>query len=305
MTQPDAAAPRASAIPAGGPVPGSPDVPPRKVSPALLAGIALLPGIFIWFLLRKGHSPAARAAGFGWAGLLLIVAANLPAGMHPAKTRVVAGPAAPTSGPSPAPLAQPTSGQMAAILAGRAAREKAVRSYIEALDAALEESRETGMIYHEDQPETTWQVSVQAIGTDGDLYTEGNRFAEDAAVQAHREAWRRETAALQAKAFPRLRVIHAKALSGKLWENDITVEATGPGNATLRFTGYLFAANRNIKAVMEKVHVEALATRFRRAEFRTYPGDGITSYQLEPLPDTALASFSFGRWTAAERAGAE
>lgn len=47
----------------------------RKVSVPLAIGIAFLPGLFVWFLLRAGHSTRARAVGFGWAGLLILLTA--------------------------------------------------------------------------------------------------------------------------------------------------------------------------------------------------------------------------------------
>lgn len=52
--------------------------PARKVGLPLALGIALLPGIFVWFLLRQGHSTIARAAGFGWTASLVILFVILP-----------------------------------------------------------------------------------------------------------------------------------------------------------------------------------------------------------------------------------
>lgn len=46
--------------------------PPRKVGILLGLGIFLLPFVFVWFLLRKGHSTLSRVLGFGWLGLVLI-----------------------------------------------------------------------------------------------------------------------------------------------------------------------------------------------------------------------------------------
>lgn len=49
----------------------------RKVSVPLFIGIMLMPYIFVWFLLRKGHSKQSKIIGFGWTGLLfLVVMAN-------------------------------------------------------------------------------------------------------------------------------------------------------------------------------------------------------------------------------------
>jgi len=52
----------------------------RKVGLLLGMGIALLPGLFVWFLLRKGYSTKARVVGFGWAALLLVLSTTLSGG---------------------------------------------------------------------------------------------------------------------------------------------------------------------------------------------------------------------------------
>jgi hypothetical protein len=46
----------------------------RNVSVPLGIGITFVPALFVWFLLRRGHSKASRFIGFGWAGFLLLVA---------------------------------------------------------------------------------------------------------------------------------------------------------------------------------------------------------------------------------------
>lgn len=46
----------------------------REVSAALGIGIFFLPIVFVWFLLRDGHSTMARVIGFGWALLGFVIA---------------------------------------------------------------------------------------------------------------------------------------------------------------------------------------------------------------------------------------
>ncbi|RVQ68950.1 hypothetical protein EKN06_01650 [Croceicoccus ponticola] len=48
-------------------------LPQRKVNSLLVIGILFAPGIFVWFLLRQGHSTLARVIGFSWAGFMLLV----------------------------------------------------------------------------------------------------------------------------------------------------------------------------------------------------------------------------------------
>lgn len=45
----------------------------RKVGVGLGIGIFLVPVVFVWFLLRKGHSTLARAVGFGWLLLAFVM----------------------------------------------------------------------------------------------------------------------------------------------------------------------------------------------------------------------------------------
>lgn len=49
----------------------------RKVSIPLCIGIVVMPYIFAWFLLRKGHSQQSRILGFGWLAVLVAMA-SLP-----------------------------------------------------------------------------------------------------------------------------------------------------------------------------------------------------------------------------------
>jgi hypothetical protein len=49
----------------------------REVSVPLGIGIALAPGLFVWFLLRKGHTSLARVAGFGWAAFLVVISTSV------------------------------------------------------------------------------------------------------------------------------------------------------------------------------------------------------------------------------------
>jgi hypothetical protein len=48
----------------------------RAVSIPLFIGIALMPYIFVWFLIRKGHSTVARVLGFGWLAIVLLMVAR-------------------------------------------------------------------------------------------------------------------------------------------------------------------------------------------------------------------------------------
>lgn|GEM_PF-1718931 len=44
----------------------------RRLSAWLLFGIILLPGLFCWFLLRRGYSNQLRSGGFAYAAVTLV-----------------------------------------------------------------------------------------------------------------------------------------------------------------------------------------------------------------------------------------
>lgn len=50
----------------------------RNVGAALGIGILLAPYIFVWFLLRRGHSSLSRIIGFLWLGFVILVAIAMP-----------------------------------------------------------------------------------------------------------------------------------------------------------------------------------------------------------------------------------
>lgn len=64
------------------PVTGSSEQTPREVGLLLAIGIVFLPGIFVWFLVRGGHSTLARVLGFGWFAIVLIFSQVLVTGSH-------------------------------------------------------------------------------------------------------------------------------------------------------------------------------------------------------------------------------
>jgi hypothetical protein len=55
---------------------GKPFAPPtdkRRVGFWLGLGIVLIPIVFVWFTLRKGHTPVSRFAGFSWLFLIIVI----------------------------------------------------------------------------------------------------------------------------------------------------------------------------------------------------------------------------------------
>lgn len=71
--------------------------PARPVPTGLVIGIALLPFVFAWFLLRPGYSVWARVLAFGWLGVCLILFALPRPGPVPSRL--------PTPTPTSTPVA--------------------------------------------------------------------------------------------------------------------------------------------------------------------------------------------------------
>lgn len=86
----------------------------RKVSVPLAIGIVLLPGLFVWFLLRAGHSTRARAVGFGWVGFLILLTTLVSRVPSPA-LQPVARPAASPAAPTPSPVAMSKADRLKAM----------------------------------------------------------------------------------------------------------------------------------------------------------------------------------------------
>lgn len=262
----------------------------RQLSPPLVIGIMMLPIVFAWFVLRDGYSARARAISIGWAllSLLIWVVVQLPphengSGSSAYRSARTAIAKVPTKAP-PAAVAANTA---------PATNRRDEKRYIDMLDDTVHDLRKEGFIREEDTPQTTWAVAVGTMGNFASLYADASNYDLTEQGRTLRTRFLDEIGALQAKDFPRIRRLHAKALSEKLWKHDIIVEARGAGSSSLLFTGIIFGANRNIQEVMEAVVEDALAVRCKRLEFRAYKGDAITYYDIKPLPDSKVATFAY------------
>lgn len=85
----------------------------RKVGPGLLLGIALVPVVFTWFLLRPGYTMLARVTGFLWLALSISLAAmvdEIPSASPP-KVEVPGDPQGDAAKASKSPAALPGAAQ--------------------------------------------------------------------------------------------------------------------------------------------------------------------------------------------------
>lgn len=92
---------------------------------------------------------------------------------------------------------------------------------------------------------------------------------------------------LKNQEFPLMRRDFGKIFDEMMWEYDIDVVIKGNRNTTIEVIGGLFAANKNIKFVHEKMRDRFVELKFKRAQYKWYEGDDeYTYYTLEPSPDT-------------------
>lgn len=274
-------------------------VEPRTVSSGLLVGVILLPIVFTWFLLRKGYSVTTMVIGllwiipslFFWFVTLLIL--NAPGGYAPAESGVASA----KSGADVPALLSPTASRPGA--ASKRA-DKNEQEYIEILELAGDDTEGDMFTRDEGDPRATWETGLMTMGTTAQFYADGSQYALTDLGRSKQQDYKTKIGHMQSDAFPKLRSHYGTDLKNKLWEHDVNVTVSGPGNSTLRLTGFWFASNRNIKQIMENAHPDALALRFKRVEFRSNKFDDTTSYTLKSLPDSQLATISNNQWTSVE-----
>lgn len=99
----------------------------------------------------------------------------------------------------------------------------------------------------------------------------------------------------QTREFPRYRAGYAKQAHGKVWEDDIAVSVRGGRSDTLRLTGPVFAANRNIADLQRALTEGASRVRFKRVEYQAFQGGPLTFFDLETPGDDEV-----GVWVGSE-----
>ncbi|HEX8446257.1 MAG TPA: hypothetical protein VF649_06550 [Sphingomonas sp.] len=142
------------------------------------------------------------------------------------------------------------------------------------------------------------QLQLAAIGAWAKVYADGSDMALIGSDEAERQTFKSLLAGVQKRLFPALRKAEGPVLDKALWESDIDVATLGAGFNTMRFTGGLFAANRNIKSVQDTFEETASLLRFKRVNYEWYRGAGSQGYDMSPIGDDDVASLSVAGWTA-------
>lgn len=271
----------------------------RRVSWLLLLGVIFLPIAFVWYLLRKGYSPMAMVLGLAWTIpatiIMLVVLIVITFSPGQSAEDVTTG-----TQINKAPVSVPaSSGNLHSVPKGMEEKDKEAE-YLELLELAADDSEGDMFTRDEGDPRATWESALMTMGTTAKFYQDGSQYALSDNAKSKQRAYVKTIGGLQSAAFPKLRSHYGQDMKKRLWEHDVDVTVTGPRNTTLRFTGFWFASNRNIKQIFESAQTDGMALRFKRIEFRSHKLSDTTSYDLKSLPDSQLANFANGRWTAVE-----
>ena len=92
----------------------------------------------------------------------------------------------------------------------------------------------------------------------------------------------------QVSEFPNMRKLYAEFAANKLWEQDIEVKSSGPGNSTLTFIGGTFAANKNKQDWQEAFSSVFRKLRYKRIFYKWYSYDNGIYYEVDSQEDEQL-----------------
>lgn len=126
------------------------------------------------------------------------------------------------------------------------------------------------------------------------LHDAGRKELDAKSVEA-RSAFIGEVSAKQRRLFPKLRAAYVASRKHALWLEDINIQQRG---STLRLTGAMFAANRNIAGVHDAQLAMLTKFRFQRAEYSwSSADDAPTFYRLNGPTDGVVCIWSGGTCT--------
>lgn len=104
--------------------------------------------------------------------------------------------------------------------------------------------------------------------------------------------------AFQRDLYPRLRRAQAAVWDEALWESDVDAATIGGRHERIRFTGGIFASNRNVAEGFRSAEETLRILRFTHARYEWYRGSDWQEYTLEAPSDGTLATLNDdGSWT--------
>jgi hypothetical protein len=195
------------------------EAPKRKVGILLFIGILLLPIVFAWFLLRKGHSTLSRVLGFGW---LLIVILSIASQDTPTPTTTSSSQSAPATTPEASEVAPPKSEPVNSFAEDAAA--------VEQIEQRIKDNRESLKKYYgsADQIKQATQDIIQ-LAIIKVTYGENGKTKEDKALG-------QKAAALIPQVEQQAREIYASSLKEIFIKSgmDVDVRVSGKEKKQIR-----------------------------------------------------------------------
>lgn len=120
-----------------------------------------------------------------------------------------------------------------------------------------------------------------------------NETSEDKEIKVLVSELKLKVKKIQKLEFPILRKEYVKLIANLMWENDITVTASGRSNKYINFSGGIFAANKNKKDFHNEIKEVLKMFRFSQARYRWYEGKSDYTYWIvEEKRDSDLYKFN-------------
>lgn len=141
----------------------------------------------------------------------------------------------------------------------------------------------------------SFRGSAQNLALEGLIFKEwaklirSGEFYSDPKIAAATKKLKKAAIAAQVREFPKMRKHAAGLLADVLWENNVTVTASGKGYTTLQYTGIIFADNMAIKKIQESLQETLNSLRFKRVNyFWSKYADDYSYYKVDTPKDSEL-----------------
>jgi len=258
---------------------------------------------FIWRPSDRLKMKKARGAGLLWMGLFSALIA-------------IGASATPSSSPSPrtevaatTPLSdeqrQAQDSERAAAAAQQAtAREEQARNaaeqrrleYIQRLEREMADNTAQTFLQNTDSTEGII-VSAALFSALASVYQDGVSLGLSPEQEQVRQRFKQRLIQWQVEALPELRNHFGPAMARRVWRENMEVRTIGTGYRTIDLSWGGFASNANIEDFHTTARENFQALRFRRAQYRWYPGaDRYQFYTMEGPTDRDLMILRGSRW---------
>lgn len=145
--------------------------------------------------------------------------------------------------------------------------------------------------------DSAYQGSAISLAIEGAIFTDWANLIKkadstnDEAIKKLALTLKGKVSDLQVKQFPKMRREYADIMAKKVWENDVYVSIEDPHSTVLNITGSVFATNKNISDIQQKISDDINWLRFKDVRYRWYKGeDEYTHYDIKSLSDADVVA---------------